>query len=119
MRNKFTMEMSICQAENGFSLDELVKRFADAFESKAAAGMLKMNLQLPQELFGGVSHAAVKVGDHKCFHKIRDNNFFSDAECIDLIIAPQLTAQKFLRNGAAPAGFVHSRNLQLFRLLSG
>lgn len=26
MRNKFTMEMSICQAENGFSLDELVKK---------------------------------------------------------------------------------------------
>ena len=31
MRNKFTMEMSICQAENGFSLDELVKKLADAF----------------------------------------------------------------------------------------
>ena len=26
MHNKFTMEMSICQAENGFSLDELVKK---------------------------------------------------------------------------------------------
>ena len=26
MRNKITMEMSICQAENGFSLDELVKK---------------------------------------------------------------------------------------------
>ena len=27
--------MSICQAENGFSLDELVKKFTDAFENKA------------------------------------------------------------------------------------
>ena len=26
MRNKITMEMSICQAENGFSLDELAKK---------------------------------------------------------------------------------------------
>ena len=46
MRNKITMEMSICQAENGFSLDELVKKFADAFENKAFADILKMNLQL-------------------------------------------------------------------------
>ena len=34
MRNKITMEMSICQAENGFSLDELVKKLADAFEKR-------------------------------------------------------------------------------------
>ena len=50
MRNKITMEMSICQAENGFSLDELVKKFADAFENKAFADILKMNLQLTQEV---------------------------------------------------------------------
>ncbi|MBO7327460.1 MAG: hypothetical protein J6W00_01645 [Lentisphaeria bacterium] len=31
MPNKFTMEMSICQAENGFSLDEFVKKLAAAF----------------------------------------------------------------------------------------
>ena len=48
MRNKITMEMSICQAENGFSLDELVKKLADAFENKAFAEILKMNLQLIQ-----------------------------------------------------------------------
>jgi hypothetical protein len=34
MRNKITMEMSICQAENGFSLDELVKKLADTFEKR-------------------------------------------------------------------------------------
>jgi hypothetical protein len=28
------MEMSICQAENRFSLDDLVKKLADAFENK-------------------------------------------------------------------------------------
>ena len=50
MRNKITMEMSICQAENGFSLDELVKKLADAFENKAFADILKMNLQLTQEV---------------------------------------------------------------------
>ena len=39
MRNKFTMEMSICQAENGFSLDELVKKLVDAFENNAVTGI--------------------------------------------------------------------------------
>ena len=34
MRNKITMEMSICQAENGFSLDELVKKFTDGGVAK-------------------------------------------------------------------------------------
>ena len=50
MRNKITMGMSICQAGNGFSLDELVKKLADAFENKAFAEILKMNLQLTQEV---------------------------------------------------------------------
>ena len=50
MFNKITMEMSICQAENGFSLDELVKNVADAYEKKAFADILKMNLQLTQEI---------------------------------------------------------------------
>ena len=45
MRNKITMEMSICQAENRFSLDELVKKLADAFENKAFADILKMSLK--------------------------------------------------------------------------
>ena len=40
MRNKITVEMSICQAENGFSLDELVKKFTDAFENKDFADIL-------------------------------------------------------------------------------
>ena len=44
MRNKFTMEMSICQAENRFSSDELVKKLADALANKAFAEILKMNL---------------------------------------------------------------------------
>ena len=50
MRNEITMEMSICQAENGFSLNELVKNVADAYEKKAFADILKMNLQLTQEI---------------------------------------------------------------------
>jgi hypothetical protein len=44
------MEISIYQAENGISLDELVKKFADVFENKAFADILKMNLQLTQEV---------------------------------------------------------------------
>ena len=48
MHNKITMEMSICQAENGFSLYELVKKVADSYEKKAFADILKMNLQLTQ-----------------------------------------------------------------------
>jgi hypothetical protein len=42
--------MSICQAEKGFSLDELVKKVADAYEKKAFAEILKMNLLLTQEV---------------------------------------------------------------------
>ena len=34
MRNKITMEMSICQAENVFSLVELVKKAADSYAKK-------------------------------------------------------------------------------------
>ena len=42
--------MSICQAENGFSLDELVKKLADSYEKKAFGEILKMNLLLNQEV---------------------------------------------------------------------
>ena len=54
--------MSICQAENGFSLDELVKKFADAFENKAFADILKMNLQLTQEVLMQVLRVPVLMG---------------------------------------------------------
>ena len=50
MHSKITMEMSICQAENGFSLDELVKKVADTYENKAFADILKMDLQERQRL---------------------------------------------------------------------
>ena len=49
MHNKITMEMSICQAENGFSLDELVKKLADPYKNKAFTDILKMHLPLTQE----------------------------------------------------------------------
>ena len=45
MHNKITMEMSICQAENGFSSDELVKKVADSYENKAFADILKIKLR--------------------------------------------------------------------------
>jgi hypothetical protein len=49
MQNKISMETVIRQAENRFSLDELVKKVADSYENKAFADILKMNLQLTQE----------------------------------------------------------------------
>ena len=42
--------MSICQAENGFSLDELVKKLAASYKTKALGEILKMNLLLTQEV---------------------------------------------------------------------
>ena len=41
MHNKIITEMSICQAENGFSVDELVKKVADSYEKKAFGEILK------------------------------------------------------------------------------
>ena len=53
--------MSICQAENGFYLDELVKKVADACKKKIFSDILKMNLQLTQvvlmyRIFNGKSN---------------------------------------------------------------
>lgn len=50
MQGKISMDLSFCQAENGFSLDELVEKLADVFERKAFAELLKMILQLVQEV---------------------------------------------------------------------
>ena len=44
------MKKPICQAKNEFFLDELVKKVADSYEKKAFADILKMNLQLTQEV---------------------------------------------------------------------
>ena len=49
MHSKITGELSICQAENGFSLDELAKKWAHVFANNAFADILKMHLQLTQE----------------------------------------------------------------------
>ena len=59
--------MSICQAENGFSLDELVKKVADSSEKNTFADILKMNLQLTQvflmyRIFNGESSAMLFGG---------------------------------------------------------
>ena len=51
MHNKIITEISICQAENGFSLDELVKKVADSYKKKALSDVLKMNLRLTQQFF--------------------------------------------------------------------
>ena len=50
MQGKISMDLSFCQSENGFSLDELVVKLADVYERKAFAELLKMILQLVQEI---------------------------------------------------------------------
>ena len=45
MQGKISMDLSFCQAETGFSLDELVTKLADVYERKAFAELLKMILQ--------------------------------------------------------------------------
>ena len=54
MRNKITREMSICQAENGFSLDELVQKVADSYEKKAFADLTQEVLM--KRIFNGKSN---------------------------------------------------------------
>lgn len=50
MQNKVSMETVICQAENGFSFDELVIKLSKAYEKNALAEILKVNLKLTQEV---------------------------------------------------------------------
>ena len=50
MQGKISMDLSICQAGTGFSLDELVEKLADVFERKAFSELLKMILQLVQDV---------------------------------------------------------------------
>jgi len=62
MQGKISMELSFCQAETGFSLDELVEKLSDVFERRAFAELLKMILQLVQEvlmyrIFNGKANA--------------------------------------------------------------
>ena len=50
MQGKISMDLSFCQSENGFSLDELVVKLADVYERKAFPELLKMILQMVQEI---------------------------------------------------------------------
>ena len=50
MQGKISMDLSFCQSENGFSLDELVTKLAEVYDRKAFAELLKMILQMVQEL---------------------------------------------------------------------
>ena len=53
------MDLSICQAGTGFSLDELVEKLADVFERKAFSELLKMILQLVQRRLVLLHHRRV------------------------------------------------------------
>lgn len=35
MQDKISMDLSFCQSENGFSLDELIVKLADVYETKS------------------------------------------------------------------------------------
>ena len=50
MQGKISMDLSFCQSEEGFSLDELVSKLADVYERKAFSELLKMILQMVQEI---------------------------------------------------------------------
>ena len=50
MQDKISMDLSFCQSEIGFSLDELVTKLADVYERKAFAELLKMILQMVQAI---------------------------------------------------------------------
>lgn len=50
MQGKISMELSFCQSEEGFSLGELVVKLADVHERKAFGELLKMILQMMQEI---------------------------------------------------------------------
>jgi len=40
------MDLLVCQSENGFSLDELVKKLSDAYENKPFSELLRTILML-------------------------------------------------------------------------
>lgn len=50
MQGKITSELSFCLSENGFSLDELVKKLSDLFERKAMIELIRLILLLVQEV---------------------------------------------------------------------
>jgi hypothetical protein len=72
MQGKISMDLSFCQSEQGFSLDELVLKLADVYERKAFAELLKLILQDAQRdsvekntsvsLFRQVLDLILKVG---------------------------------------------------------
>ena len=77
MQGKISMDLSFCQSENGFSLDELVIKLADVYERKAFAELLKMILQMVQEiLMYRIFHG--KTDEMKCCDSghLRQNGSF-------------------------------------------
>lgn len=50
MQSKISMDLLVCQSENGFSLDELVKKLSEAYENKAFSELLRTILMLTQEV---------------------------------------------------------------------
>ena len=78
MHNKIITEMSICQAENGFSLDELVKKAADAYEKKAFAEKIARIIlkrftnakaweDYWQNKMNCAGNVVISIGNYKCF----------------------------------------------------
>ena len=50
MQGEITSELSFCLSENGFSLDELVKKVSDLFERKAMVELIRLILLLVHEV---------------------------------------------------------------------
>ena len=91
MLNKITIKMPICQAENGFSLDNLVKKLAEAFTNKAFAEILKM-------IFGKKIKFPVKakqlqqiISCGSCFYGFSVQNTLHPVETPVHIVHPAVT----------------------------
>lgn len=50
MQGKINLDLSFCLADNGFSLDELVVKLGELFENRGYSEVLKLILQLVQEI---------------------------------------------------------------------
>jgi len=77
MQGKISMELWFCQSEDGFSLDELVIKLSEIFEKKAFSELLKLILQLVQEVL--ISRIMQRKGFMNCCSEghLRLNGGFS------------------------------------------
>jgi hypothetical protein len=101
MQGKISMDLSFCQSENGFSLDELVLKLADVYERKAFSELLKMILQMVQEILMyrilNTKTNAMKCCDHGHLVSGRrpQGGFKADSGCAGWSFGNRIAARGF------------------------